>query len=166
MNEPHTYKSGKLFIRFTTIQGVNIYMNAGSDYKNASEVLVPNNGTVTVNKWYKIDQSSNFIIVIVPRWYQSTDFKFEYYTEGVKEEWYYTIYYNHFTGEENEFKWYGFLSLVGLLALLVLCMIFCCFYQCCKAICGKKQVQAAKNLDDAIENAQQFGQMELSADVG
>ena len=128
MNEPHAYKSGKLFLKISSMKGVNVYINGGTDFKNASQVLVPNNGTVTVDKWYSIDQSSNFIIVVVPLKNQETDFRFYYYTIGEKNEWYNTVYENHFAGEDNSVKWYGALVLVGILALLVLCILLCCIY--------------------------------------
>jgi hypothetical protein len=55
MNEPYTYKSGKLYLKISANEGVDVYINAGTNLTNASQVIVPNNGTATVDKWYEID---------------------------------------------------------------------------------------------------------------
>lgn len=153
MNKPYTYKSGKLFLKISAMEGCNVYINGGTDLKNASETLVPGNGSVTVDKWYEIDQSSNFIITVVPKKDQlKTDFRFYYYTKGVKEDWYNTIYYNEFAGEENATKWYGALALSGILGLLIICIFFGCVYQCIKCICCKDKKGSGKIEGEPVPN--------------
>ena len=46
----HVYESGTIYIRFHKLEQMEAYINAGTGVSNATEVLVPNNGTVTIYK--------------------------------------------------------------------------------------------------------------------
>jgi len=55
-NPLYTYKKGKVLIRFKRIDdGVDVYLNSGSDARNMTGVVVPKNNTVTVGTEYSID---------------------------------------------------------------------------------------------------------------
>jgi hypothetical protein len=67
-NQPYYFKSGNVKVIFTKIEtGVDVYINAGSDVRNMSKVIVPNNASVSVGKEYLIDQSVNFVITGIPK---------------------------------------------------------------------------------------------------
>jgi hypothetical protein len=137
MNEPYTYKSGKLFLKVSRMNGVKIYVNGGSDIRNASEVVVKNNASAVLEEWYEIDQSSNFNIVVVPIKGETTDWKFYYYTRGVKQPFWEKFYQENFAGEDNEVKLYGAATLIVLVVLLFMCCICICFVMCVKG-CVRK----------------------------
>ena len=96
MNPTLTYNPGaKVFLKFTEKEeGVDLYINAGSDVNNASITLVNNNNWVEVDRLFEIDQSVQYIIVAVPKYNNyNTSFTFEYYTDGVAFPWY-ELFYN------------------------------------------------------------------------
>jgi prefoldin subunit 5 len=67
-NQPYYFLNGKVKIKFTKIEsGVDVYLNAGSDVRNMTEVVVKKNATVTVGTEYSIDQSVNFVITAIPK---------------------------------------------------------------------------------------------------
>ena len=79
-----TFKSGSLIIRFNKISDNEIYINAGSGVNNATQVVVPNNGTVSLNTEYAVDvNSGSYIIIVLPdEDSENTEFEFQYWIDG------------------------------------------------------------------------------------
>ena len=94
-NPTYYYVNGSISIKFTKIEeGVNIYLNGGSDVYNSSMQIISNNQTVTVGSQYSVDQSTNFIVTAVPKYNNyNTSFTFEYFAEGIEYPWYELFYY-------------------------------------------------------------------------
>ena len=125
-----TYNQGaKVYLKFTQIEdGVDVYINAGSDVRNASMTLVNNNSTVEVNRQFDIDQSVSYIIVAVPKQnHFNTSFTFEYNTDGVSFPWY-ELFYNEWFVKHPQGETMFIIACVvgGIAACLILCGFYCC----------------------------------------
>ena len=83
----HSFKSGSLVLRFNQISENEIFINAGTSVSNASETIIPNNGTVERYKEYSIDiTSGSYIIIVLPKEGAdlNTAFEFQYWIDGVE----------------------------------------------------------------------------------
>ena len=93
-NEAYAFKSGKVFVRFSTIgTDVAIHLNGGKDFRNADIQIIENNSPAAVEYTYSIDQNSYIFIFVNSLSDGSTNtlYKFEYWTEGENWEWYEAI---------------------------------------------------------------------------
>ena len=134
------YTSGSVYLKFPTIEdGVQVYLNAGSDVRNSSVALVDNNSSVKAGDEFIIDQSLNYVITTVPRYNSyNTSFTFEYYTDGVEYEWYELYYFQFFVKNPNGEKMlYIAIACAAMFVCVYCCCFGCCIYRCC---CKKTKV--------------------------
>ena len=125
------YLSGNVYVKFTKIEaGVSIYINAGSDVRNMTTSLVPYNRTVKLGEEFKIDQSSNLIVTMIPKEDSyNTTYSFEYWTDATNTyPWYELYYFQWFVKPKNGYK---MMMVAGACAALFILILLCCFGYCC-----------------------------------
>lgn len=131
-----TFKSGKVIIRFNKISDNKIYINAGSGVNNASQVVVPDNGTVTLNTEYEVDvNSGSYIIIVLPdEDSENTEFEFQYWIDGEQLSTFRQWWSKSFKTPQGQ----------GMLVVIIIGLV------CCVGICFFGVSFFIKQGDDAI----------------
>ena len=134
-NPDYYYKQGIVNLVLTQKDDdVDIYVNSGSDVRNCSDDLGTGNSTVPVGSSFSINQSSKYIITVVPRRNSfNTTFAFKFDTvKTVDYPWYEFYYYQFFVKPRNGQTLLIISAVVaGLLLILFFTCIGCAIKMCC-----------------------------------
>lgn len=155
-NKPFSFKTGsKVNIKFNQVdEGVKLYINYGSDIRNASlsPGTIDNETQIAVNGEFQIDGSENFVLVAIPEKDNfKTTFEFEYWTVGEVYPWYEAAYYKMFANQK-----YGDELQIMVLACLGLCVLlgFCCICCCIRNCLNKNKVGDNPDHDQLNEESE------------
>ena len=124
------YTSHKLNVKFTRIDGMNIFLNKGADIKSSGASIIETDGKAVKDKTYTLDQETadNILVTVYPDALNyDTAFEFEYWVEGEEVP----ITEQFITGLKDG-EWEKWAIVIGAGVLIIFSVICCCMK------CGKK----------------------------
>ena len=123
----------RIFVEFSKLKEMNVYVYQGQSRFEARESIVPGNEQVIAGRNYTADASKGMLIVAYPNEYAETQFEFRYFvTEFAEKEWHEMITDWDFNSYEGDTVFLLFAVVAAILLLCLICLCFCLCRRCTK----------------------------------